>query len=152
MNKKSEYSAFFGHMVGIEHRARKTPVWRYFTHNMGVFMSMAQRVKALRESRGLSMSELARRSGVSKSLISRVEAGGEEIRLESLRAISDALGIPHGELLSTTNTLPSMVIEASRAAEQAANAQEYVRALVELHEAVKSALNGVSPRSSNRDA
>jgi hypothetical protein len=45
----------------------------------------------LRKRRGLTQAQLARKAGVARSLIARVEAGGD-VRLSTLRAIFDALG------------------------------------------------------------
>jgi transcriptional regulator with XRE-family HTH domain len=57
------------------------------------------RLKEFREGKGLSQAELARRSGVSQSTISRIEAGETGgISLGNLERLADALGI-HAALL-----------------------------------------------------
>ncbi|MDD2732793.1 MAG: helix-turn-helix transcriptional regulator [Desulfuromonadaceae bacterium] len=54
-------------------------------------MKNKNRVKAIRESRLLSKSELARKAGVSVLTIARIERG-EECRMETMRKIILALG------------------------------------------------------------
>jgi DNA-binding XRE family transcriptional regulator len=57
------------------------------------------RLKEFREGKGLSQAELARRSDVSQSTISRIEAGETGgISLANLERLADALGI-HAALL-----------------------------------------------------
>jgi transcriptional regulator with XRE-family HTH domain len=52
------------------------------------------RLKEFREGKGLSQAELARRSGVSQSTISRIEAGETGgISLANLEGLADALGV-----------------------------------------------------------
>ena len=54
-------------------------------------MKKKNKVKAIRESRLLSKSELARKAGVSVLTVGRVERG-EECRMETMRKIILALG------------------------------------------------------------
>lgn len=119
-------------------------------------MAIGEHIKRIRQSKGLTLSELARRAGVSKSLISRVEAGAESLRVESVRAISDALEIPHGELLNLaeTVTLPSTILSAAGAVEAAQTHTDTLAALVALYEAVNEVRRGYrgTPRRANRDA
>jgi transcriptional regulator with XRE-family HTH domain len=52
------------------------------------------RLKEFREAQRLSQAELARRSGVSQSTISRIEAGATGgLNLASLEGLADALGV-----------------------------------------------------------
>jgi len=53
-----------------------------------------KRIKEIRREKGLSLSELARRAGVSKSLISQIERGITNPSVETIRAIAAALGEP----------------------------------------------------------
>ncbi len=58
-------------------------------------------VKELRELKGWSMRELARRSGVSAGFVSRMEgADAWNSTINNLSRVSDALGLPVGELLN----------------------------------------------------
>ena len=53
---------------------------------------LGEQVRKLREERGLSQQELARLVGTSQPAIARLEAGGVDPRLETLRRLSDTLG------------------------------------------------------------
>ena len=53
---------------------------------------LGEQVRRLREERGLSQQELARLVATSQPAIARLEAGGVDPRLETLRRLSDALG------------------------------------------------------------
>jgi len=61
--------------------------------------AVAQRLKARRVEKGLSINELARQAGVAKSNLARLEAGDGNPSLETLWALSDALGINARELI-----------------------------------------------------
>jgi transcriptional regulator with XRE-family HTH domain len=52
------------------------------------------RVTALRADRGLSLSELARRAGIGKATLSGLESGTRNPTLETLYAVTSALGLP----------------------------------------------------------
>lgn len=57
------------------------------------------RVRALRAERDLSLSELARRAGVGKATLSGLEAGTRNPTLDTLYAVTTALGLPLTALL-----------------------------------------------------
>ncbi len=57
------------------------------------------RIRSLRTSRGWSLDELARRSLVNASTISRLETGGRRIALDQLVPLARALGVTIDELL-----------------------------------------------------
>lgn len=59
-------------------------------------------VRRLREHAGLSLSEVARRSGVGKATLSRLEAGERNPTLDTLFAITTALQVPLGTLLEAS--------------------------------------------------
>jgi transcriptional regulator with XRE-family HTH domain len=62
--------------------------------------NIGPRIVALREERRISLSELARESGISKSLLHRIEnQEGANPELGTLRKISSALNITVGELI-----------------------------------------------------
>lgn len=61
--------------------------------------SLAVRLRLAREDRGLSMSELARRSGIGKGTVSELENGLRGARLDTLFALSTALEVPLGTLI-----------------------------------------------------
>lgn len=55
---------------------------------------LGARIRELRKKRGISGSELARRSGVSKSLISQIENDKANPSVDTIRAVAFALGVP----------------------------------------------------------
>jgi transcriptional regulator with XRE-family HTH domain len=61
---------------------------------------LARNVRRLRQDRGLTAAELAARSGVAKATLSQIEAARGNPRLETLRDLSDALGVSPTELLA----------------------------------------------------
>jgi transcriptional regulator with XRE-family HTH domain len=63
--------------------------------------ALARNVRQLRQDRGLTAAELAARSGVAKATLSQIEAARGNPRLETLRDLSDALGVSPTELLAT---------------------------------------------------
>ncbi|MHA6779591.1 helix-turn-helix domain-containing protein [Pseudonocardia saturnea] len=61
------------------------------------------RVTALRAERGLSLSELARRAGIGKATLSGLESGTRNPTLETLYAVTSALGLPLTALVATSD-------------------------------------------------
>lgn len=59
----------------------------------------AESVTALRSSRGLSQADLADRVGVSRQQINRIERGHADPHLSTVRALSQALGVPLADLV-----------------------------------------------------
>lgn len=57
-------------------------------------MQVGRHLKKLREERGLSLSELARRSKIGKGTLSELEGGQRNPTLETLYAITTELGVP----------------------------------------------------------
>jgi Zn-dependent peptidase ImmA (M78 family)/DNA-binding XRE family transcriptional regulator len=55
---------------------------------------VSNRVRSLRERRGWSLSELARRAGIGISILSEIETGQSAPRLDTLVALAHALGAP----------------------------------------------------------
>ena len=51
------------------------------------------RIRQLRERKGVSLRELARRSGVGVATLSRIESGEANPRLSTLLLLADALGV-----------------------------------------------------------
>lgn len=72
-----------------------------------IVKSVARNLRQLREERGLSLSQLARRSGVAKATLSGLELGQGNPTIETLWALAGALGVPFGDLLA--DTAPSEV-------------------------------------------
>lgn len=72
-------------------------------------MSFADKLRQLREERFLSQAELARRSGVHKLTVQRLEAGTTSPYSRTVRRLADALGVEPREL-----ALPGEVAEKRR--------------------------------------
>ncbi len=70
----------------------------------------ANRIRQLRLERGLSLHEVAEKTGISDSHLSRVEAGARGLHLSKLEALARALGVPVSEILSsqTLGYLPDL--------------------------------------------
>lgn len=64
-----------------------------------VVKRVAANTRALREDAGMSLSELARRSGLSKGALSQIEAGQANPTVETLWSLAQALGVPFSELI-----------------------------------------------------
>jgi transcriptional regulator with XRE-family HTH domain len=62
-------------------------------------VDVALRLKGIRAQRGITLTALARTTGISKSTISRLETGQRRPTLELLLALSGAYGIPLDELV-----------------------------------------------------
>ncbi|MBI1228158.1 MAG: helix-turn-helix domain-containing protein [Bacteroidetes bacterium] len=57
-------------------------------------MSVINKIRELREKKGMSQADLAKAAGLSMTYISLLEGGKKSPTLKSLEKISDALGIP----------------------------------------------------------
>lgn len=66
-------------------------------------------VKALRQRQDLSMSELARRSGIAKSALSQLESGLGNPTIQTVFSLSNALQVPVSTLLSEARS-PDVVL------------------------------------------
>lgn len=77
-----------------------------------VSAQMARSLRAHREARGLSLGALAAQADVSKTILSRIEAGLGNPALETLWRISRALDLPLGELLGEQDPPPTRLIRA----------------------------------------
>ncbi|QQR90313.1 MAG: helix-turn-helix transcriptional regulator [Myxococcales bacterium] len=65
---------------------------------------LGPRLKALRLQKGLTQAEVARRSGIHRPNIARVEAGRHTPSLETLRRLADAIGVSTAEILAQVNS------------------------------------------------
>ena len=65
-----------------------------------LLLKVGKRVRSLRLDRGWSQEELADRSGVNRSYMSRVELGKSDVSLSVLHKIARTLGISLAELLT----------------------------------------------------
>ncbi|MFI1093627.1 helix-turn-helix domain-containing protein [Streptomyces sp. NPDC020917] len=67
---------------------------------------VGRRLRQLREERGLSLSALARQSGTGKATLSELEAGRRNPTLETLYALTTALGIALSAVLTDEDGTP----------------------------------------------
>jgi transcriptional regulator with XRE-family HTH domain len=65
-----------------------------------LLLKIGKRVRNLRTDRGWSQEELADRSGVNRSYMSRVELGKSDVSLSVLHKIARTLGISLAEMLT----------------------------------------------------
>ena len=59
----------------------------------------AMRLKQMREAKGLTQDALAKKVGVSRAYLARLEMGRHDPPLSRLRKLAKALGVPAGRLL-----------------------------------------------------
>ncbi|TDD14654.1 helix-turn-helix domain-containing protein [Nonomuraea diastatica] len=62
---------------------------------------VGERLRRLRQARGVSLSELAKRAGIGKATLSGVETGARNPTLDTLWAITAQLGVPIGAILDS---------------------------------------------------
>lgn len=69
-------------------------------------------VRATRTAKGLSLGDLARASGLSKTILSRIEAGDGNPSIETLWRVAQALALPLGALLADDRLPRKRVVRA----------------------------------------
>jgi len=74
--------------------------------------SIARTLRTHRRARELSIGELAKRAGLSKTLVSRLEAGVGNPSVETLWRLADALDVSLGMLIESDEPPPTRLIEA----------------------------------------
>jgi len=70
------------------------------TSGTGIAKILARNLSYLRKERGISLTGLAERAGISKSTLSSLESGEGNPTISTLWALADALGVPFGLLVS----------------------------------------------------
>ncbi len=70
---------------------------------------IARSLRREREAAGLSISELARRAGVSKATVSQLENGSGNPSVETLWALGVALGVPFAVLVDQPSPGPTLI-------------------------------------------
>jgi transcriptional regulator with XRE-family HTH domain len=90
---------------------------------------IATALRRERDAAGLSVSELARRAGVSKATVSQLENGAGNPSVETLWALATAMGIPFATLVDEGPTTPRLVRADAATAVTAADAP-YAAALL----------------------
>lgn len=105
---------------------RDTPTDGAASNPLGV---IAANLRAERARAALSLSEVARRAGVSKSTLSQLESGQGNPSVETLWSIAVALGIPFSVLVAAPQT-PTRTIRVADRPNVAAADANYVAALL----------------------
>ena len=72
-------------------------------------ISVGENLRALRKARDLSLDELARRSGVSKSMLRQIEIGRSSPTISVLWKIANGLRVPFTSLLAGREEMPEAV-------------------------------------------
>jgi transcriptional regulator with XRE-family HTH domain len=90
----------------VDHVAAQPPV---------VQQLLAANLRRLRIARHLSLSELARATGISKATLSSIEGGSSNPTVETLAALAGALRVTLGELLEELPLPPVRVLRAAEA-------------------------------------
>ncbi len=62
-------------------------------------MSIADNVRAKRKARKMTQVELAERAGIAQALVSQIEGGQDNVKVETLRGLADALGCATVDLM-----------------------------------------------------
>lgn len=75
--------------------------------------ALAANLRAIREAAGLSLSAVARESGIAKGTLSQLESGTGNPTIETVFSLSNTLGVPVSSLL-TERTDPDVVLVRSR--------------------------------------
>lgn len=73
---------------------------------------LAANLRRLRERAGLTVVELARRSGVGRATLTQLEAGGGNPTLETLYALANELEAPLADLITARDGTPPHVVRA----------------------------------------
>ncbi|MEU1733410.1 XRE family transcriptional regulator [Streptosporangium sp. NPDC020145] len=92
------------------HSQTPRPALESNTHDIGL------RIRQLREERGMSLSELARRAGVGKATLSGLENGTRNPTLETLWSVTAELGVPLAVALGTAPAAPGTTIRGTAVA------------------------------------
>lgn len=71
---------------------------------------LASNLRARRDEQGISLSELARRSGIAKGTLSQLESGTGNPTIETVFSLSNALGVPVSSLLSERTAADVVVV------------------------------------------
>jgi len=77
-------------------------------------VSLGQEVRRRRQGLGLTLEQLAERSGLSPHYLSTVETGGRDPSVSTVTKLAKALGCPPGELLGGARDLTPAGHEAGR--------------------------------------
>ncbi|WP_433617598.1 helix-turn-helix domain-containing protein [Dactylosporangium sp. CA-139114] len=86
------------------------------TSRTGAESAVGERLRRMREARGLSLSALARAAGIGKATLSGLEHGTRNPTLETLYAVAGALGVPLTALVLKPGDPPAAAADVRGAA------------------------------------
>jgi transcriptional regulator with XRE-family HTH domain len=87
------------------------------TETTDIDTTVRRRIRSLRIARGFSLDEMAQRSGVNASTMSRIETGDRRLALDLLAPIAKALDVSLDELVDTSSGDVDVVIRPKRCEE-----------------------------------
>jgi transcriptional regulator with XRE-family HTH domain len=89
-------------------------------------LAVGARVRALRDARGISLGDLAAQAGIGKGTLSELETGRRNPTIETLFAITTALGVPLSAALPAVETQAAGAVTVSGAAIEALLVDRFV--------------------------
>jgi transcriptional regulator with XRE-family HTH domain len=92
-------------------------MFRIVNDSSSTVADLAANLRRLRVAGHLSLSELARATGISKATLSGIERGNGNPTVETLAALAGALQVSVGELLEQPELAPIHIVRGERAAE-----------------------------------
>lgn len=93
-----------------------------------VLLTLASRLRAERERQGITLDELARRTGLSKPHLSRIESGDRQPAIATLLGLAEALDVRVGRLLGEDDDGPSIGVHGPDAPTHEVNGLEIASA------------------------
>src|SRR5271157_2332420 len=106
------------------------------TRSLSMSVGIGTTIRILREAKGLSMSEMARRCGISTAFLSLVEKGDRHPSLNVLRRMAKTLGLPPEALLQmgmgtgADSSAPRQTVAITKAVQQLIRMEEKLRSLL----------------------
>jgi transcriptional regulator with XRE-family HTH domain len=101
-------------------------------------MVIGDRIRALREQRGLSQGQIEKRTGLLRCYISRVENGHTVPSIETVEKLARALDVPlyqifwDGEEMPALANLPGRVTENEVATDESPEQEQFIRRMAQL--------------------
>lgn len=93
--------------------------------------TLGMRIRALREGRGLTQNQLAKKTGFSAMRISHIEQGNRDLKLEDLYKIATVLGVAIGEIMHSIPNQSSKSAIYGRIAEVDLDQQPLIKKAIE---------------------
>lgn len=122
------------------------------SHSQALLTTISTNLKRLRTRQGYSLERLARRSGVSRAMLSQIETGKSVPTISLLLKVADALGIPIANLLVTPLSRAAVVLPKARARiVSASNGRFICRALFSLESVRRAEFYEVSIAAHHRE-